>query len=755
MEIQPLLKVLSSEVNLQILSVLRSGSFHPRELARILQRDESDISRRLKKLERLGLVEGKWVRIGGKNVRVYSLKVGELTIGFEPGGVRLKAGQERTYEFYAGRKVGPKVDLFVGREEELKTLKESRGVIVVYGIAGIGKTSLVAKAFPHAYWYSATGMEDFNYIVWQLGLFLNSIGWPTLMEYLRSGGRNEGELLRLVQEGLEQTGGTFVIDDLHKCEDEKIFRMLSYLAPRLERGRVVVTTRIKPNLGTEGVTYIQLRGLSLDEVHRLVRLRGKDLSPREFAELYELTLGHPLAINLLLEGGEFKRKGEGGLFDFLFNEVYQRLSEDERRMLSILSLFDEPLGYGAIRFLYGSKNTFPVLYSLMKRGLVERRGESYFIHEMIKGFARGLGEADEKSLYRRYVGYLIETPTPKNFLLAFKYAVKAGARDKVRDLILLRIRKLKRIVTDFPTSYLKLLSEIKDDPHAKLEIGMIYFQKGLFERAKELWLDAEPNLEGPFGVEVNSLLADLYIELGDLKEAGRYLERTRRLADELNDPYSGLSYYIEKTKYEYYLENYSEALKSALKELEVVREIGDIEEEPLVLLHIGDIYSEMGNYKKALLYYEEALKLSKAYGMRFLEHTSYMELTKVHYGLGNYAQAVEYGTKAVDYFLKVRNYRRAVDSMAYRCVSYIALGELDKAENDAQELVRIAQSTGYPLGWAGYIFMGAVQKLRGKDGDEYFDMGREKLREYAWLYDAVLEELGKIFDTSSLRGVQD
>jgi predicted transcriptional regulator len=59
MEAPRLLKVLSSEVNLQILSILRSGSFNPRELARILQRDESDVSRRLKALERVGLIEGR------------------------------------------------------------------------------------------------------------------------------------------------------------------------------------------------------------------------------------------------------------------------------------------------------------------------------------------------------------------------------------------------------------------------------------------------------------------------------------------------------------------------------------------------------------------------------------------------------------------------------------------------------------------------------------------------------------------------
>ncbi|WP_297093303.1 tetratricopeptide repeat protein [Thermococcus sp.] len=751
MEIRSLLKALSSEANLQILSVLRSGSFHPRELARLLQRDESDISRRLKNLERLGLVEGRWVRVDGKNVRIYSLKVGELSITFEPGEVRVKTGGETSYKFPIRWEKRPNVDLFVGREEELKVLRNSKGVVVVYGIAGIGKTTLVARAFPEAYWYSMTGMEDFDYLAWQFGLFLNSFGWTNLIDYLRSGGREEGEILELVLEGLENTRSTVVIDDLHKCEDERVFRMLSYLAPKLEEGRVVVTTRVRPNLGIEGVVYIHLKGLEPEEAYQLVRLKGKEIPPEEFAGIYELTLGHPLAINLVIESSGLQEKGRENLFDFLFNEVYQRLGDDERRMLSLLSLFEEPLEYEAVRFLYGSKNSFPVLYSLIRRGLVERRGDYYFLHEMIKGFARQVGEIDERSAYLRYIRYLLERPAPRSFLLAFKYAVKAGARDMVRDLVLLRIRKFRRIVTDFSRAYLRLLSEVADDPHAKLEMGMVHFQNGLFEKAKKLWLEAEPELEGVFKAEVEALMADLSIELTDFESAREYLEKTRKLAEELNDTYVWLSYYIERTKYEFYQGNLEGALESAFKELELVRKLKDIEEEPLVLLHVGDIYAEMGHYLKAIRYYEEAMRLSRAYGIRSLEHTSYMELTKGYYGLGEYEKAVEYATKAAEYFLKVRNYRRAVDTMAYRCVSYIALGELDKAEADAREIIRIAQSTGYPLGWAGYLFLGAVEKLRGGDGNEYFEMGKEKLREYEWLYRAVLEGLGKVFDVSWLK----
>ena len=742
MRVHPLMKALSSETNLEILGVLSSGSFHPRELARILQKDETDVSRRLRTLEKLGLVEGRWIRVGDKNVKIYSLRADEIKLELKPGEIHVQLGENESGKAFLKPRGAPRVENFVGREEELAFLRSSRGVVVIYGMAGIGKTSLAARAFPSAYWYSFIGLEDFYYLAWQIGLFLNSLGWTDLTDYLRSGDREESDVFEMIKSGLEKTGGTLVLDDLHKCTDEKVSRLLSYLAG-MKNGRVVVTTRVKPNLGAEGVTYIHLKGLKPEETYMLARLKGREITPEEFADIYSITLGHPLALNLLVESQIRGRSGEN-LFDFLFGEVYRELDGDERLMLSILALFDEPVEYEAIKALYGKKNAFPVLYSLLKRGLVERKGNAYSIHELLRGFVRNVSSADERAYYAAYSDYLARKISPPDFLKAMKYAIASGDRDRVRKLVALRIQKVKQVVTDFPRAYLRVLSLLPDEPAVKLEMGMIYFQKGLFEKARKLWAEAEEELEGPLRLEVESLLADICMELGDLDCAGRHLKETEALARELNDRHGWLSYYMELTKYEFYMENLDKALESAFKELEIVKELGNIEEEPLVLLHVGDIYSPMGEREKAVEYYVEALKLSEAYGMRFIEYTAYMELAKAHYSMGRYEKAVEYATRAVDYFMRIRNYRRAVDAMAYRCVSYIGLGELEMAERDAKELVRIAHSTNYPLAWAGYIFLGAIKDLRGENGSEYRDIAKRHLKDNEWLYEAVLEELKRL-----------
>jgi len=747
-----LIKLLSNETNLEILSVLRSGSFNPRELARILGRDETDLSRRLRAMERAGLVEGRWVRIREKNVKVYSLKVDGIEIRFEPGEVLISTSKGDRYEVPLLESRLPPIDVFVGREKEIGLISSSdKSVIVIYGIAGIGKTTLAAKLFSDAFWYQMSEGDSLDYFAWQVGLFLNTLGYNALLEYLRAGSREERDIFELVLEGIEKSSAKIVIDDLHKCRDERILHLLAFLSERLGKGKLVITSREKPNLGIENVLYLHLAGLSPEDAYSLIKAKGIDVSSKEFAEIYHITLGHPLALTLFSEAyGANKEFTRESFFDFILSEVYGKLNEDERSLLQLMSLFDEPLEYEEIRALHG-KNVFSTLYSLLNKGLIERRGDYYFLHDLIRGFLSEVREVDEVKVYSKYVEFLLGRNNARDFLKAFRYAVKLKDGETIKRLVELRLRKFKRVIQDFPDAYLNILSIIKDNPYAKEELGNIYFQKGFFEKALKLWLEVKDELGGIHKADVLSSLVDVYIELNRLDESEKYLEELEKMKESMNDEEVELWYFVELTKLNFYLGKPEEALKSALNELKVVRKLGRYPEfESLVLLHVGDIYVELERYRESLTYYSQALELARAYSLSFMEHLTLFELSKAYYLLGDYKKAVEHAVRGGDYFLRVRNYRRAVDALAYRCFSYIALGELERAQNDAREMIRIAQSTGYPLGWAGYIALAAIENLRGGNFKEYLNIGREKLKEYPRLYGAVLKELGRVFEVSKI-----
>ncbi len=741
-----LMRALSSEVNLHILSILKSGAFNPRELARILQKDETDISRRLKMLERAGLVEGKWMRIGKKNVKVYSLKVDEIKISFKPTEVIIKTITDESYQIPMFDRKVPNVNVFFGRRAEIEEITSTTArVIFIYGIAGIGKTTLIAKIFNNAFWYQMSELDSFDYLTWQFGLYLNTLGYSLLLDYLRSGGKNERDISELILDGMETTKAEIVIDDIHKCPDNRIIQLFTYLAPRLQKARLVIISREKINLGLKNVMYFHLKGLSAEDAYQLLRYRGIKIRPEKFAEVYHITYGHPL---MLLLFAETYKEGEiriHNFLDFLFNEIYQKLKEDEKVMLQILSIFDEPLEYEEIKTLYKKKNVFTVLYSLVNKGIVEKRGEAYALHDLLKGFAKELVSIDEKEYYMKYINYLLGRKTAKAFIKAFQYAVKLRDEKKVKELIEIRLRKFKRVIQDFPDSYMQILDQIKDNPYVKGELGNIYFQKGLFNKALSLWLEVKDRVEGIHKADVLSSLVDVYIELNEFEKAEKYLKELKKLLTKTQDLEIQLWYYIQLTKFEYYKNNHKNALESAFKELEIVRKLGPYPElESLVLLHVGDIYIGMGMVREGIQYYSQALETAKAYNLTFSEHVSYMELTKAYFILKDYARAIEYGKKAVQYFIKIRNYRRAIDTLAYRCLSYVGLLKLEEAERDAKEMIKIAQTTNYPLAWAGYIFLGIIKESKGEKGDEYLNLGREKLREYPWLYESVMEEVSRV-----------
>ena len=83
-------RVLSSKVNIQILQLLSRSKLYPREIARILGKDETEISRRLNQLRKLGLIECRWERARDKNVKLCYSLVKRISFEFRDRDVYLE-----------------------------------------------------------------------------------------------------------------------------------------------------------------------------------------------------------------------------------------------------------------------------------------------------------------------------------------------------------------------------------------------------------------------------------------------------------------------------------------------------------------------------------------------------------------------------------------------------------------------------------------------------------------------------------------
>src|SRR5690348_13933095 len=82
-----LLKLLANQTNRDVLVLLRKEPTYPRRIAALLKKKEQKIVPRLKKMEETGLLKSAWVRVEGKNVKVYEVKADKMELVFGREGV--------------------------------------------------------------------------------------------------------------------------------------------------------------------------------------------------------------------------------------------------------------------------------------------------------------------------------------------------------------------------------------------------------------------------------------------------------------------------------------------------------------------------------------------------------------------------------------------------------------------------------------------------------------------------------------------
>jgi len=139
-----LFEFLANPTNLEILRVLAGGCAYPREIARVLGRDESVVSRRLRRAEELGLVRSERVVLSSGprrvSVRRYCLAVDRVSVDLRRGTVEAQASPS------PGAARRPGVARPIGRDLELARVARAAGglrVLAVYGPPMSGKTHFV------------------------------------------------------------------------------------------------------------------------------------------------------------------------------------------------------------------------------------------------------------------------------------------------------------------------------------------------------------------------------------------------------------------------------------------------------------------------------------------------------------------------------------------------------------------------------------------------------------------------------------
>ena len=331
-----------------------------------------------------------------------------------PGRLKALTGVHATYNNQP-----PETRVVHGRNEQFTELdqwfKERKPCMVVHGIAGIGKSTLVAHWlnqqmektpnlsvcwYPCQPWDTSLGLA--TSLLHRFGIDESHDPYNLIETLpLNPGGQVDVDMLRrrllayltdartIRERFKDEPGGPppywlIVLDDVHHIEENSA-KLLGAMLQISQQSplRIMMISRSRPSVydrrdvhTRELVSELALKGLSINEMEDWM----KELEISEDLEaVFQKTGGHPLALEL------FELYGQSVHIDwlqFLDDEILFKLPVDEKRLLTILANYDKPLTWEELAKQsdwYG-----PPPRGLISYGILIELEDGMWLHEALR-----------------------------------------------------------------------------------------------------------------------------------------------------------------------------------------------------------------------------------------------------------------------------------------------------------------------------------------------------------------------------------
>ncbi|HID73488.1 MAG TPA: tetratricopeptide repeat protein, partial [Thermoplasmata archaeon] len=506
---------------------------------------------------------------------------------------------------------------FFGREQEMKAidalLKSDCRVIVIQGIAGIGKSTLAYKLIErysssmNVYYYRFHEWDTYRAVLTPLTEFLHKQGRDNLRRYLRSKRKLssvEGEhlgidlydIFELVSKDFQGLEGVLIFDDLQKIE-EKMGGMLSLFLEVFDRHNgpnIIVLTRNIPAFYTtkdiiaERVKEIRLMGLDIESTKQLLEAKG--LQVHDLEMIYEATGGHPLSIELMRDPFDLVKPSE--LRRFIQREILSKLDTEERSFLANLAIYRRPVLPEAF---IQTTSDYDILERLINQILVEEIAYSgYKVHELIREFLiTTLPREELNDLHLKAASYFLSSEGPESIIEAIHHFTQGGEKSRAAEVAVENGRSL--ILGGYLEDLKNTLDIVAEDIPRKLRARFFLLTADI-EMALNNWDTAEERYN----------------------QAIRWVGESERgvLASSLMN--------IGKIHYE--RANWESALEKIQESVEIAREIGDLALLGEAYRSMGNVYWRRGDSERASEFFEIALEHAKKVDDIQLESEIYVDM---------------------------------------------------------------------------------------------------------------------------------
>jgi tetratricopeptide (TPR) repeat protein len=704
-----------------------------------------------------------------------------------------KIKQERRFVDFTDRK--PTVRNFFGRETELALLNElvasdATRLIVVQGIPGIGKTTLLAKFAQdnrdriNIFWFKVHEWVNVKSVLRPIAEFLSQIGKKGLEWYLnQTEVPNIGEVCHILEGELKEVSAVLILDDVQKAE-KGILDLLAALMAVLENApqmRLICTSRetltfYNRALVPKGaVTEMVLDGLDRESSMRLMRERA--LPEEAMEQIFAVTNGHPLFMELVEEPQRAMGKN---VRMFIEQEVYSKLELSERRILEIASVFRYPVptdsffimeeeiakeqgqsvrekGYQDYMVDY---DTIDVL--IRKAMLKESSGRMVGMHDVLRDFFYSRLSPRQRAVHHKaaakiylqdanassYVEALYHSMLANDFEVAMRIAAGNG-----RDII--------------AKGYANMLAPLLR------ELSVRCRQSNLLERLEVLSLEGEIlDIQGEWDLALSTyrevlglasperdkrVIADTNRRIGvimmrrfDYESASRYLETAKVIAGSNHDQHTLMQVHYDLGGMAERRGQCAESLAHFERSETLARSMGEDVGRGKALYGEGRVFGTLLDLDQAVRFKREALEV--------LQRTSDSnEIAKVLSSMGSDLWNIgikEEGIHALERAVELANSIGDLNTLGYALFNlagaYIEMGELGKAEAAVDQVSSIAKKLDEQFLLAGsHLHRGYIYHRR-KEWEwakEEFAMAIMKMRQAGspprlcyWLV-----EVGKVY----------
>ncbi|MFN6479929.1 tetratricopeptide repeat protein [Nostoc sp. DedQUE07] len=147
-----------------------------------------------------------------------------------------------------------------------------------------------------------------------------------------------------------------------------------------------------------------------------------------------------------------------------------------------------------------------------------------------------------------------------------------------------------------------------------------------------------------------------------------------------------------------YLGQYQRAIEFYQQSLETSREIGDHNGEGNSLGSLGNTYCYLGQYQQAIEFYQQSLEISREIGDRSGEGTSLNNLSNAYNSLGQYQQAIEFLQQSLDIKRDIGDRSGESTSLIGLGNAYNSLGKYQRAIELFQQSLDIKREIGDRFG---------------------------------------------------------